>query len=248
MAYSVSWQASGDAHTVSLDAAVAPFADLNALGLAAVLSPVLDVAALAARGGLSGPSFDPRAAVVQVLQQRVLGSRNVQWILSVQKVAPRLLHHLLGAMAFFDHSIAPLSSLAVTAPQGFLPALQSAEQGYWKPLPFQYADQRQHFVGGLTVYIEFTHSLSLEARTRFEDEAFGDWFCAASAGCFCDQQVPPDLAKIYLGDARHSPSGMALTLDEFVQAEPVAIDSLLDVFTRAHHEIAAIQSVEIDDD
>jgi hypothetical protein len=245
--YTVSWQASGDAHTVAVAAAVNPGVDLNALALAAVLSPILDVAALAARGGLSGPAFDPRDAVVQVLEQRVVGGRNVEWILSVQKVAPRLLQHLLGAMAFFDRAIAPLSTLAVAAPQSFVQALQSAEQGYWKPLPFQYTDQRQHFVGGLTVYVDFTHSISLDARAKFEDEAFGDWFCAASAGCFCDQQVPPELARIYLGEARYWADGMALSLDEFIQAEPVAIDSLIDVFTRAHYEIASIQSVEIDD-
>ncbi|MER9300050.1 hypothetical protein NKI38_26660 [Mesorhizobium sp. M0621] len=244
MPFVTTWGVGTDEWTIDVQVTVASEEELQRHPPTAILSPIVDLANLAACGGLSGSKNDPQFAEAQILTQNIVAQR-VQWVLKVRGVALSILKNVEGALLYFDSAIARVQSASIQAPAAYLSAKDQLPQRFFVPPPFQFVDDRQEF-RSLVVEIAFEQT-PRELMDRVEMEAFGIWICAASAGCFCDNYFPPQICKVYLGDHRYSRDSLILGLDEMILPEPVAIDSLINTLTWSHYKITKISSVELYD-
>ena len=243
MPFTSSWSTGSDEHTIEVEVLVSSEADLGLHTPRAALSPIVDLVNLAACGGLSGSHYDPQDATARVVAHDITG-RRVRWVLDVGGVAPTILKNVEGALLYFDRAIARIDVASVLASPTMVDARGYGPQRFFPP-PFRFTDDRQNY-RSLDVEIAF-EGATKEMIDRVEMEAFGIWVCAASAGCFCDNEFPPQLCKVYLGDNRHGQDAIILGLDEMILPEPMAADSLVNTFTWAHHNIARISSVDFYD-
>ncbi len=208
----------------------------------AILSPIVDLAALAARGGMTSAGLDPRHAQCRVHHASRSG-KTLNWQLQFDGLSPVFVDAIEGALEFTIHAISPLLSATVTAPRSMLP-LRGTQNIERVATPFQLIDDRQLFQGGFEIDIK-TQGCDEQTLEQLEEQAFGSWFTAGSGGSFCDKGFTPDVVRFYLEDPQVSPNRLTIGLDDSVIPEPSAANSLINTLVWAHHHITPIAVVEL---
>jgi hypothetical protein len=246
LAYQTTWQASASG-ILSVRASAMQASALSAHAPGALLSPIVDFAALGAHGGLSFGAHDPAAARAKVASTKIVGGE-IEWVLEVSGFAPRALKLLEGAIAFFDAKLSPLRSVAIAAPSNLLSSRASDQGGYHLPLPFSFTDERQHEAKGYNVELQFVAPQPEDLFERVEG-AFWSWFSAASVGCFSNTTYPPEISHVYLDfdDIKYHPTYAIIPIEEALLAHPDSSESLINVLQWIHRHIVPLAAVDFYD-
>lgn len=196
-------------------------------------------------GGLSCVATEGRFGYLDLLQANTDGSGRLSATLEARNVngfAATALARVIGA---FHTQVTVLvrASLVVPVdwPRSTWPLVEREQ------LPFQFEDRREVLRNGIKFTLSFRSYLSEAAAVRTED-AFGAWFSCVNLGIFSDT---PDEARgsfVDLGDdLQHSGNVLVLQTGEYLFAEPIGIDALLQVMCWVHKNIASIEHVAVSD-